>query len=426
MVLIENVVFNKSIYNDIFNNCISIFVLVYCVIVNTSLKNFTAFTICGNKLIYLCTNFNIRMSIDLKVVSIDNWFEHNVQAPLIISGPCSAESLDQVMQTAKELKETGVVNVFRAGIWKPRTRPNTFEGVGKRGLVWLNKVQKEFGFKVAVEVASRKHVEQALAAGIDILWIGARTSSNPFSMQEISEALQGVDIPVLVKNPINPDLELWIGAMERLYSVGVRKMAAVHRGFYPFEPSPYRNIPLWEVPIELKLRCPELPIINDPSHIAGKRELIFEIAQKAIDMNFDGLMIESHINPDCALSDAKQQITPAQLLELHSKLVFRNEKFAESDTVSELEMLRQQIDIIDEKMISLLAQRMDVVREIGVVKKRKGVKILQLSRWKGLVENRIKMGEKIGLSAAFVKKVLQLVHKESIQKQAEVMNEKDL
>jgi len=394
--------------------------------VNTAIKNFAAFTLCGNKLIYLCTNFNIRMSIELKVVSIDQWFEHDVQAPLIISGPCSAESLDQVMQTAKELKETGVVNVFRAGIWKPRTRPNTFEGVGKRALLWLNKVQKEFGFKVAVEVASRKHVEQALAAGIDILWIGARTSSNPFSMQEIAEALQGVDIPVLVKNPINPDLELWIGAMERLYSVGVRKMAAVHRGFYPFEPSPYRNIPLWEVPIELKLRCPELPIINDPSHIAGERELLFEIAQKAIDMNFDGLMIESHTNPECALSDAKQQITPAQLLDLHSKLVFRNEKFAESDTVSELEMLRQQIDIIDEKMISLLAQRMDVVREIGVVKKSKGVKILQLSRWKGLVENRIKMGEKIGLSAAFVKKILQLVHKESIQKQAEVMNEKEL
>lgn len=362
------------------------------------------------------------MGIVLDVISIDEWFAGELKAPLIISGPCSAETQEQVLQTAKELKDTGVVNIFRAGIWKPRTRPNTFEGIGKRALPWLNKVQKEFGFKVAVEVASRKHVEQALAANIDILWIGARTSSNPFSMQEIAEALEGVDIPVLVKNPINPDLELWIGAMERLYSVGVRKMAAVHRGFYPFEPSPYRNIPLWEVPIELKLRCPNLPIINDPSHIAGSRELIYEIAQKAIDMNFDGLMIESHCKPDCALSDAKQQITPSDLKTLFSKLVFRKEKFNDIEGDSVLEMLRNQVDIIDERMINLLAQRMDVVREIGKVKKEKGVKILQLNRWKGLIENRVSIGQKLGLSEIFIKKILQLVHKESIQKQAEVMN----
>jgi len=358
----------------------------------------------------------------LKSISkLSAWFG-NLNEPLIIAGPCSAESEEQVMQTAKQIAALGSVNIFRSGIWKPRTRPGNFEGVGEEGLQWLQQVKKETGLLTAVEVANHEHVELVAKYDIDILWIGARTTSNPFSVQELADSLKGFDKPVLVKNPINPDVNLWVGALERLHKAGIEKLAAIHRGFFPFEATPLRNIPKWEVPIELKSICHDLPIICDPSHIAGNTEYIPGIAQKAMDLNMDGLMIETHYNPTTALSDMNQQVTPNQLGNLLEKLVYRTTSTKDKDFANVLEILRSQIDSIDQQMLELLSQRMGIVEEIGNYKSKNEVTILQLRRWEKIMSTRIKLGKKLGLTEDFVKKLLQLVHKESIQRQTEVMN----
>lgn len=357
----------------------------------------------------------------LKNISkINKWF-NGLNEPLIIAGPCSAESEDQVMQTAKEVAALGKVKVFRSGIWKPRTRPGNFEGVGEEGLLWLQQVKKETGLLIAIEVANAEHVDLAIKYDIDILWIGARTTSNPFSIQELADHLKGYDKPVLVKNPINPDVNLWIGALERFHKAGINKLAAIHRGFYPFEATPLRNIPKWEIAIELKSLCHDLPILCDPSHISGATEYIPEIAQKALDLNMDGLMIETHYNPSVALSDMNQQLTPTQLGDLLNKLIFRRSTTKDADFTSMLETLRNQIDSIDQQMLELLAQRMNVVEEIGKYKSKNEVTILQLRRWEKIISTRLKLGKILGLSEDFVKKLLQLLHKESIQRQTEVM-----
>ncbi len=358
----------------------------------------------------------------LKSISkMNSWFD-GLNEPLIIAGPCSAESEEQVMNTAKEIADLGNIKVFRSGIWKPRTRPGNFEGVGEKGLKWLQEVKKETGMLTAVEVANHEHAQLAIKYNIDILWIGARTTSNPFSVQELADYLKGYDKPILVKNPINPDVNLWVGALERFHKADIKKLAAVHRGFYPFEATSLRNIPKWEVAIELKSICHDLPIICDPSHIAGNREYIQEISQKALDLNMDGLMIETHYNPKVALSDMNQQITPQQLGKLLNVLVFRQKTTKDADFASILETLRSQIDSIDQQMLELLSQRMNIVEEIGKYKSKNEVTILQLRRWEKIVSTRIKLGKKLGLTEDFVKKLLQLVHKESIQRQTEVMN----
>lgn len=360
------------------------------------------------------------MSKELNIIPIDQWFS-GVDRPLIISGPCSAESEEQVLATAHEIKKTGRVDVFRAGIWKPRTRPGNFEGVGKEGLKWLQKVKKETGLPVAVEVATPEHIAECLAHDIDILWIGARTTSNPFSIQALADALKGIDIPVLVKNPINPDIELWIGALERFNKAGIKKLAAIHRGFFPFEKTFLRNIPKWEVPIELKRRYPNLPIICDPSHITGDSKYLESITQKALDLSVDGIMIESHINPKTALSDADQQITPTELNSLLKSLTFRADSSDDVDFTNKLEQYREEIDSIDTQLVELLAKRMDVVENIGSYKQKKNVTIFQLCRWERIIKTRKELAEKLGLSGDFIVKLLQLVHKESILRQEGIM-----
>lgn len=358
----------------------------------------------------------------LKNISkLSSWFG-NLQEPLIIAGPCSAESEEQMLQTAKEIAALGKVKVFRSGIWKPRTRPGNFEGVGEKGLKWLSQVKKETGLLTATEVANPEHAELAIKNDVDILWIGARTTSNPFSIQELADFLKGYDKPVMVKNPINPDVQLWLGALERFHKAGINKLAAVHRGFFPFEATTLRNIPKWETAIELKSLCHDLPIICDPSHIAGNSEYIAEISQKALDLNMDGLIIETHYNPLVALSDMNQQVTPEQLGGILNNLVYRSISSKDANFASILETLRNKIDSIDQQMLELLTQRMNVVEEIGKYKSENQVTILQLRRWEKIMSSRIKLGKKLGLSEDFVKKLLELVHKESIQRQTEVMN----
>ena len=356
------------------------------------------------------------------IVPLKKWFKGIGDLPLIIAGPCSAESEAQMMTTAREIAALGKVKIFRTGIWKPRTRPGSFEGVGKQGLKWLQQVKKETGLLTTVEVAKPEHVDLAVKYDVDILWIGARTTSNPFSVQELADYMKGIDKPVMVKNPINPDLQLWIGALERFNNSGIEKIAAVHRGFYPFEATNLRNIPKWEIPIELKSLCHNLPIICDPSHIAGRADLVFDISQKALDLDMDGLMIETHCNPKKALSDASQQLTPAQLNNLLTNLIIRKVKSNDEIFANVLETLRNRIDSIDQQMIELLAQRMNVVEEIGKYKSQNQVTILQLRRWEKIVTTRIRQGKTLGLTEDFVKKLLQLVHKESIQRQTEVMS----
>ncbi|NOQ28321.1 MAG: 3-deoxy-7-phosphoheptulonate synthase [Bacteroidales bacterium] len=358
----------------------------------------------------------------LKNISkLSSWFG-NLQGPLIIAGPCSAESEEQMLQTAKEIAALGKVKVFRSGIWKPRTRPGNFEGVGEKGFKWLSQVKKETGLLTAIEVANPEHAELAIKNDVDILWIGARTTSNPFSIQELADFLKGYDKPVMVKNPINPDVQLWVGALERFHKAGINKLAAVHRGFFPFEATTLRNIPKWETAIELKSMCHDLPIICDPSHIAGNTEYIAEISQKALDLNMDGLLIETHYNPMVALSDMNQQVTPKQLGRILDNLVYRSTLSEDANFASILETLRNRIDSMDQQMLELLAQRMNVVEEIGKYKSENQVTILQLRRWEKIMSSRIKLGKKLGLSEDFVKKLLELVHKESIQRQTEVMN----
>ncbi|WP_035104696.1 chorismate mutase [Desulfohalovibrio reitneri] len=335
---------------------------------------------------------------------------------LVVSGPCSAESEEQVLATAKGLAELGRVNMLRAGIWKPRTRPGSFEGVGKEGLYWLKQAGKEVGLPVTCEVATPQHVEEALEAGIDVLWIGARTTVNPFSVQPIADALKGVDIPVMVKNPINPDIELWLGALERVQTSGITKLAAIHRGFTAYKKSRFRNKPNWKIPIELRRRVPSLPIICDPSHICGTRALIQEVAQTALDLTFDGLMIESHIDPDSALSDAKQQLKPKALGKVLAALQTKKEK-AGSEQAAYLDNMRGILDQIDTALLGLIRQRMDVSRSIGAFKKANGISVYQPKRWKQTLQQRIRQGKELGLDEDFVLRVYQYVHEESIRHQ---------
>ena len=359
--------------------------------------------------------------------SLQFWSENaedGISRPLIIAGPCSAESEEQVLSTARELKKYNIAQVFRSGVWKPRTRPGSFEGVGEKALSWLQKVKEETGLKTTVEVAYPEHVELCLRYGIDMVWIGARTTANPFSVEDLASALAGNNIPVLIKNPVNPDLNLWIGAIERFYKKGLRQLAAIHRGFYPFEQTKLRNIPKWEMVIELKRQLPELPIICDPSHISGKREFVGDIAQKALDLNMDGLMIESHIHPGSALSDSRQQLTPYSLAGIITKLKFRSALITDDVFLSVLEQYRGQIDSIDDQMLELLAERLRLVGKIGEYKKENNVTIFQLHRWNKIIQTRSKTGKELGLSRDFVLKLLQLIHKQSIQIQTEVMKER--
>ncbi len=342
-----------------------------------------------------------------------------MKRPIIIAGPCSAETEEQVMATARDLSSRGI-RIYRAGIWKPRTRPNAFEGIGSEGLKWLAKVKKETGMLTTTEVANVKHVEECLKHGVDILWIGARTSANPFAVQEIADALRGVDITVMIKNPVNPDLELWIGAFERINNAGIKKLIAIHRGFSAYDKSLFRNEPQWQVPIELRRRIPELNIITDPSHICGNRHMLYDVSQKAMDLNFDGLIIETHVTPDEAWSDAKQQITPADLQNLLARLVFREE--GDLDAMMNLAELREQIDKLDDKLIQIFEKRMKVVEEIGKHKKENNITVLQSHRWDDIVRNRVNLGSRKGLSEEFIMKVFQAIHQESINKQMVVMN----
>ena len=343
--------------------------------------------------------------------------------PILIAGPCSAESEKQTLETAHELKKHKNL-IFRAGIWKPRTRPNSFEGIGSKGLQWIQKVKEETGLKTTIEVAKAKHVELALKHEVDILWIGARTTGNPFAMQEIADSLKGVDIPVMVKNPINPEVNLWIGAIERLLDNGIYNIAAIHRGFFTYKNSKYRNIPQWQLALDLKRKFPKLPMICDPSHITGNSNHILEIAQKAMDMSYDGLMIETHIDPKNALSDKDQQITPIELENILNKLVIRNFETDDKEFKATLNQLRIQIDDLDIELLDVLKRRMDLVEKIGVHKKENEVTILQNNRWIEMLKSRVKYGKENGLSELFIQQLLKAIHQESIDKQNSVMNKK--
>ena len=340
--------------------------------------------------------------------------------PIIIAGPCSAETEEQLYNTCIQLAQSKQVDVLRAGIWKPRTRPGHFEGVGEVGLQWLQKIKQETGLPVTIEVANAKHAALALEYGIDMLWIGSRTTTNPFSVQEIAEALKGVQIPVLVKNPPNPDLGLWAGAIERFYKCGIQQIGALHRGFSTYKKSMYRNPPQWEIPIELKRELPNIQLLCDPSHIAGRRDLIPDLSQYACELHFDGLMIETHHAPAAAWSDAKQQLTPQALFNLLQNLVVPKASLNQQQDQSKLKVLRENINKIDQELLELLASRMEVSKAIGCFKRQNNLAILQQKRWSNLLENRITEGQELGLSEAFLKKYLDALHQESIQQQHQI------
>ncbi len=361
------------------------------------------------------------MKLNLNIEPLSNWLTAKHQ-PLVIGGPCSAETEDQLVATAHLLAKTGKISVLRAGIWKPRTRPGEFEGIGSIGLEWLNRAKKETGLPVTVEVANAKHVEEALKAGVDILWVGARSTVNPFTIQEIADALKGVDIPVMVKNPVNPDLQLWIGALERINQAGITKLAAISRGFSSFEKSAFRNEPMWELTIQLKTLCPELPIICDPSHICGNRDLIPYISQKALDLEMDGLMIESHIDPSVAWTDAKQQLTPSALSDMIDHLTVRQPEPKNPAVLDKLSELRKQIDKLDDQIIQKVSERMAIVDKIGEYKRDNNITILQLNRWDEVVTKRANFAKALKLDESFTTKLLELIHAESIRKQTEIMN----
>lgn len=346
--------------------------------------------------------------------------DFNLPHPLMIAGPCSAETEEQVLKIAHDLKNSDVT-IFRAGIWKPRTRPGGFEGVGEIGLKWLQKAKAETGLMMAIEVANAAHVKLALEYDIDVLWIGARTTVNTFAVQEIADALKNTDKIVLVKNPVNPDLALWIGGVERLYNAGIKKLGVIHRGFSTYEKTKYRNIPEWQIAIDLQSKFPDLPLICDPSHITGKRAMIKEVAQQAMDLNYDGLMIETHNDPENAWSDADQQVTPQVLKQIIQELVIRSASFEEDFNI-DMEKLRAKIDITDSKILELLGKRMKVAEEIGAIKKAKNVAVLQNKRWEKILEKMVADGEEKGLSEEFILKLYKAIHQESISHQEKIMN----
>ena len=360
----------------------------------------------------------------LDLVPLYEWGMFTEPRPSVVAGPCSAETEEQVLETAKGLRELGI-NVFRAGIWKPRTHPGCFEGVGIPGLKWLQKVQKEYGLKVAVEVANEKHVYECLKHGVDVVWIGARTTANPFLVQEIADALAGSDVPVLVKNPVNPDLDLWIGALERLYGAGIRKLGVIHRGFSTFDKIRYRNDPHWDIAIELRSRFPKLPFFVDPSHMGGSRDYIQEISQRSLDLGFEGLMVEAHCNPSTALSDSKQQLTPEQLKDmLHNNIVVRDADSESKEWKENIDQLRAKIDVIDENILYALSSRMQISRRIGEYKKDNNVAIVQASRWDSILDKVIEKGHEYGLSEKFLKDVFNAIHEASVEVQNEIISDK--
>lgn len=362
------------------------------------------------------------MALKLDINPIKTWLPH-IDNPLLVSGPCSLETEKQTLETAKLLAKDKRVFVYRGGVWKPRTRPGSFEGVGSIGLKWLQKVKEETGLPVGTEVANAHHTEESLNAGLDVLWIGARSTASPFVVQEIADVLKGSDAIVMIKNPVNPDTQLWMGAIERVSQAGIKNIVAIHRGFTPFRETKYRNYPNWKNVIELKRKIPNLPIICDPSHIAGKREFLFEIAQKAFDMGLEGLMLESHIDPVNAMSDAAQQLTPASLGELLDKLVIRYESADNPDFENRLDMLRNRIDTIDSEMLELLASRIEIVKQIGQYKKENNVTALQINRWTQLMKNRVDIGKNMSLDETFVKILFQLIHEDSVRMQTEIMDQ---
>jgi chorismate mutase len=361
------------------------------------------------------------MTLKLDINPIKTWLP-KLDNPLLISGPCSLESEKQALDTARLLAKDKRVFVYRGGVWKPRTRPGSFEGIGSIGLKWLQMVKQETGLPVGTEVANAQHTEEALKAGLDVIWIGARSTASPFVVQEIADVVKGSNVVVMVKNPVNPDTQLWMGAIERIYQSGIKNIVAIHRGFTPFSDTKYRNYPNWQTVIELRQILPNLPIICDPSHIAGKREYLYEISQKAFDMGMEGLMIESHIDPSCALSDAAQQLTPADLAKLLDRLVIRHENANNPDFESQLDVLRNRIDVIDTELLETLSSRVDIVKKIGQYKKDHNVTALQIGRWTKLMEDRVNIGAKLELNEKFVKSLFQLIHEDSVRMQTEIMD----
>lgn len=364
------------------------------------------------------------MEKTLDIIPLNEWGYFQLPPrPCVIAGPCSAESQEQVMETARGLKEIGI-NVFRAGIWKPRTHPGSFEGVGVEGLRWLQQVRRELGMKVCTEVASERHVFECLKYGVDMVWLGARTTANPFLVQEIAEALRDTDIPVLVKNPVNPDIDLWIGALERLNREGVRKLGVIQRGFSSFEKINYRNAPQWQISLELRSRYPQLAFFCDPSHLAGDRKYLLEISQRAMDLGLDGLMVESHCNPSCALSDAKQQLTPQELIAMLHEIVVRDNDTQDEDYRNNISTLRARIDVLDETLIRTLAERMDMSRAIGEQKRKNNIAIVQTSRWDEILAKAVADGAARGLDREFVINVFNAIHEASVNEQNRILEDK--
>jgi chorismate mutase len=361
------------------------------------------------------------MNPKLDINPIKEWLP-KINNPLLISGPCSLESEKQALDTARLLAKDPRVFIYRGGVWKPRTRPGSFEGVGSIGLQWLQMVKKETGLLIGTEVANAQHTEEALKAGLDVVWIGARSTASPFVVQEIADVVKNTNAVVMVKNPVNPDVQLWIGAIERIYQAGIKNIVAIHRGFTPFKDTIYRNYPNWTTVIELRRLMPNLPIICDPSHIAGKREYLYEISQKAFDMGMEGLMLESHIDPSCALSDAAQQLTPAELAKLLDRLVIRHETANNPEFENRLDMLRNRIDDIDSELLEMLSSRVEIVKQIGKYKKENNVTALQINRWSQLMDNRVSIGKKLNLNETFVKILFQLIHEDSVRMQTEIMD----
>ncbi len=361
------------------------------------------------------------MGLQLEINPIKHWLPQ-LNNPLIIAGPCSLETEEQTMETARLLAKDPRIFVFRGGVWKPRTRPGSFEGIGSIGLKWLQMVREETGMPVGTEIANAQHAEEALNAGLDVLWIGARSTASPFVVQEIADVVKGSDAVVMVKNPVNPDVQLWVGAFERLSRAGIKNMVAIHRGFTPFRETEYRNYPNWKTVIELRRLMPNLPIICDPSHISGKREYLFDISQKAFDMGMEGLMIESHRDPSCALSDKDQQLTPADLALLLDRLIIRTMTTDNKLFENQLELLRNRIDALDRELLETLSSRMEIARQIGQYKKDNNVTALQIGRFAELMEKRVKLGESLNLNGHFVQQLFQHIHEDSVRMQTEIMD----